>query len=465
MYYYGTVAHILAISMFIYFTYVNFEGQANQAFIVLSESDGSRCQTVSIAITNNYLADSGGNWIGTPDFVDSQSLYSLALSNFEINSNSQYVDMMNTFKTSLDEIGRVSMHQDLSENLLFWMSFIQYYSVEYPSSTDFNAIGYGQLQSFQMTGNPQNVFQLDYVKGSIVGASGACPLFSYSSFDQANSHLVNTYSNYSQFLDNSICSDAVIPDSVGYVKTLDGDIYTVIMDVRTFATAMAVNYGILKIATLKIVDKEPRTFVYRNVSYSIAQYYDVRYPLMATISCLQNTSVIPHTQQQFQTVCFYVMGETFALPVFNHYGASPKEPVFCNCNNDIGSSRACNEFNLLSGLVFYKNTFHSIKDNNKTEILKDFGLFNLMSLLEKYQTYRLFNKAAYNASYIGAATNYEPSQGAITDAFNFCSVGNITCSLFLFNSFGPTDFEVSNYKYQVFNGSCANSTSISDADW
>lgn len=464
MYYYGFVAHILAISMFIYFTWENYESQVTQPFIVLSESDGSRCETVPIAITDTYLADSGGNWVGFPDFVYSQSLYSLALSNFEINHKSQYIEMMNTFKTALDEIGRVSMHQDLSENLLFWMSYIQYYDVENPSA-NFNDVGYGQLQSFQMTGNPQNVFQLDYIKGSVVGASGSCPLFSYSTFDQANSQLQNTYVNYTQFINDPICSAAVIPDSVGYVSYLDGDVYTITMDVRTFSTAMAVNYGVIPINNLKVVDKELRTFTYRNVSYTIAQYYDVRYPLMATVSCLKNTSVIPHTQAQFETLCFYVMGETFALPVFNHYGASPKEPTFCNCNNDIGSSRACNEFNLLSGLIFYKSNFQKIQHSNKTEILKDFGLFNLMTLIDKYPTYRLFNKAAYNVSFLGAASQYEPTQGDVTDAFNFCSLGNETCSLFLFNSFDPTGFEVSNYKYQVFNGSCANSTSISDSDW
>ena len=465
MYYYGTVAHILAISMFIYFTWVNYESQANQAFIVVSESDGSRCQTVPINITGSYLADSGGNWVGFPDFVYAQSLYSLELSNFYIHSNSQYVEMMDNFKSALDDIGRISMHQDLSENLLYWMSFIQYFSVEYPTSTDFNSIGYGQLQSLQMTGNPQNVFQLTYVKGSVVGASGACPLFSYSNFDQANSQLQNTYFNYSQFIANPICSAAVIPASVGYINYLDGDVYTITMDVRTFSTAMAVNYGVVPINVLKLVDKETRSFVYRNVSYAIAQYYDERYPLMATISCLQNTSVIPRSQQQFQTVCFYVLGETFALPVFNHYGASPKEPTFCNCNNDIGSSRACNEFNLLSGLVFFRNQVDYKLISNKDEVLKDFGLFNLMALLEKYQNYRLFNKAAYNASYLGAASEYTPTEADVTDAFSFCSVGNITCSMFVFNSFDPTGFEVSNYKYQVFNGSCANSTSISDTNW
>eukprot|EP01034_Spumella_vulgaris_P021988 gene21988-28075_t len=350
------------------------------------------------------------------------------------------------------------------------MSFVQYYSVSDPSATDFAQIGYGQLQSIELTGNPQNVFDLAYISGTVGSISGTCTLSDYSTFDQANAQLTSVYQNYTEFIEDPVCFAAVFPQSFGYVGRLDDNTYTMRLDVRSFSTAMAVNYGVLPMSTLKVVDYNVKSFLHGGVNYTLGQYYDVRYRLMDTITCMVNASVIPpHSEGHlYQRLCFYVVGETFALPVFNHYGADPTAPVYCDCEQPVGSSLDCQEFNLLSGLVFYRYAGNATKIvlGALNSDLKAFGLFNLLDLAAKYPNYRSFNRAAYNASYITSASAFVPTTADLESAYSFCRINvNQTCSLQMFNSFQATSYEVSDYKYQVFNGSCKNSTSIPTLSW
>jgi hypothetical protein len=69
---------------------------------------------------------------------------------------------MYKFEKSLDYVGEIATHQNLAYNLLYWMSFVHYYSVEFPTLTDFSSVGKGQLQFLQLTGNPKKVFDLTY---------------------------------------------------------------------------------------------------------------------------------------------------------------------------------------------------------------------------------------------------------------------------------------------------------------
>jgi len=69
---------------------------------------------------------------------------------------------MYKFEKSLHYIGQKAVHQNLAYNLIYWMSFIDFYSVQFPTHTNFTSIGKGQLQYLQMTGYPKQVFDLTY---------------------------------------------------------------------------------------------------------------------------------------------------------------------------------------------------------------------------------------------------------------------------------------------------------------
>ncbi len=100
------------------------------------------------------------------------------------------------------------------------------------------------------------------------------------------------------------------------------------------------------------------------------------------------------------------------------------------------------------------------------------GVFNLLRLVTKYPKYEAFNRASFNASYAAAAPSYGKENSQLRTAswrrkaFNFCSLTpSSVCSLLTFNTFDVTSKKVSNYKYQLINGSCSNIIDINEADW
>jgi hypothetical protein len=251
--------------------------------------------------------------------------------------------------------------------------------------------------------------------------------------------------------------------------------------------AMGVNLEFIRLEDLRIVTQQLANFSYAGGTYSIGEYFDVRYPLMEPIFCMKNTTVMPsHTPRSLLKFCVIVVGNTFGLPVFNHYGSNPYIPSYCSCSTTGRTDEVCQEFNLMTGLVFFKNkqnldvsnrdlrdlTLSKLKSKLKAG-LTDVGLFSLFAVLKKFPTYSDFNRAAYNASFLTVSSNYiEKCTGqCLKNTFEFCTVknqtsgSNITCSLLVFNSQDTIDRTVSDYKYQLQNGSCSASMVIPENDW
>lgn len=191
MFSFGFIAYLAAIGVFTYFTYTSYQDAISSAYISLQDGSGGTCNSVPIAVSGSYLADEYGNWVGSPDFQYSSALYSISLSNFEVNTFEQYKDMMGSFRGALEgtnfffllfyfvsmfltsvgvcmiEVGTITSKQTLAYNLIYWTSFLHYYSVQFPSTQNFSTIGLGQLQYVQMTGDPTEVFELEYQQCSL----------------------------------------------------------------------------------------------------------------------------------------------------------------------------------------------------------------------------------------------------------------------------------------------------------
>ena len=472
--------------MFIFFTYQNYESTINQAFIALSTQDGSDCESVPISITNSFYADNNGNWRGTANYSDSKAIYELVLSNFTISSYSQYESMMETFYNALVHVASEAVHVNLAENLIFWIVFVKYYSVEFPEATDFSGIGYGQLQYLQMTGSPAVIFELEHSFSKISSVSGACAITPFTTYDQANHVLASTYTNYDAFINHTSCTNAVYPPNFGYNSRYDGNIYELEIDVESLTVAMGVNLGYVELSDLRIVTQQLANFSYADGMYTIGEYFDVRYPLMEPVFCMKNMTEMPiHTPKSLLNFCVVVIGNSFTLPIFNHYGSSAHHPSYCDCAT-VGRDEVCQEFNLLTGVLFFKNkeviqpsgrnfdlrdlTLSKLKYNLKN-VLTDAGLFNIFTVLKRFPTYSALNRAAYNASYYTVSSNYKCTGECLERTFEFCTVtnqtsgNNITCSLLMFNSQDTIDRTVSDYKYQLFNGSCSPNMLIPSAYW
>ncbi len=80
--------------------------------------------------------------------------------------------MMNYFQASVNTLGQKAKTGNLAFTVILWSSYVQYYSIEYPGSTNFSALGRGQLQYFQMTGSPSEIFDLEYQTSSILSIHG-----------------------------------------------------------------------------------------------------------------------------------------------------------------------------------------------------------------------------------------------------------------------------------------------------
>jgi hypothetical protein len=474
LYFFGAVAHICAILMFVYFVYVNYQGATQQAYISLT-TQGGDCQTVPIAITGEYLADYNGNWAGTPQYQESLALYSIDFNNFQISSVSQYEDMMYAFYSDLAMVGNMARKNNLATNLLYWMTYNQYYDIQQPSVSNFSSVGYGQLQSLQLTGNPSFVFNLFHNYQRIASEMGPCTLGSYTLYDQANHCFTSYYDNYTEFTLDTKCIAAVEPLKFGYFPTTDLNIFSIQLHAESFVVALGVNFGIVPFKTLRVVSKTLANFTYSDVVYNIGEYFDVRYSSMQSLFCINNITAIPEGEKGLTQLCVLTIGTTFVLPVFNPYGQDIAKPDYCTCNSKVGYTPACSEFNFLMGYVFYRTGVDidqiSIEQiavqikTNTSSVLQKFGLFNLLETLLSFPNYQDFNIAAYNASFLTAVPEYACDVNCLSEAFSFCKVNNNTCSMVAWNSADAMSNTVSPYKYQLVNGSCSDSMVIPADNW
>jgi hypothetical protein len=376
--------------------------------------------------------------------------------------------MMRTFRHSLEYIGDGSVNHTLSYNLILWSSFIRYYSVQYPTSSNYSAIGYGQLQYMQMTGLPSVIFNTNQHQTIFSTSAGLCDVVGFTQFDLANGYLYSTI-NYTVFMEQSKCYFAANPLTMGFSPQIDNNIFNVGLDVRSFATALGVNNGILRLQELSVGGRVSTLLNVDNYTFLAESYYDTRYEYMNPIVCVSNITEVPIEFALIRQLCFLIMAETVMLPVFNHYGASNYEPEYCSCHSHRGKGHNCQIFNLMISLIYYPQ---SLKSSGSFVEIIGIQISTLLRLVSKYSSYTALNIAAYNASWSASANAYgDKSSTTLTtkwqqSAFTFCQVSKSqSCSILTFNLYAPLDQTVSQYKYQLQNGSCRNTFVIDANNW
>eukprot|EP01031_Cornospumella_fuschlensis_P026086 gene26086-31499_t len=481
MYYFGAVSYIFALVLFLYFLITNYDNATNQAFISLEKSSGD-CNTVPIAVSGTYLADVNGNWQGQPGFDESEALYSLTFSNFEINSNSQYEQMMSIFYSNLEAVNDLSANFNLGFNLILWTTYLQYYSVQDPTARNFSQVGHGQLQTFGLTGDSTVVFELDHYRGAVGSAVGVCALVGFTSYDQSNGDISLTYENATNFIQDPVCFAALRPENAGYSAQYSANVFQLNLDVRSLTVALGVNYNIVPLSSLQRVSRNLGAFSYNSTNFTIGIYYDPKYSLMDGVVCIEQT--LPTPSAIFPTqLCFYSLGSILAFPVLNHDGASQFKPEYCSCTGDpaVGKSSPCQLLNLLPGLIYFNiniNTTYifisimnagAVSPTIQLELLQDLGLIDLLNLISMYNnSYTSLNAAAYNASFwvgLGSSASDQCDNSCISNAFEFCNIGNASCSLLIYGADSTTSQGISEQKYQLTNGSCNPAIAISPEAW
>jgi hypothetical protein len=491
MYLFGLFAYFISFVLFFFFIYDSYTSAIEQPFMSLQ--NGPLCDSVTVNVTQELMADVNGLWLGQPGFQYQYCIYTVELDLFS-GTTQDFTNGMDAIYEEITVLGKRSETNNLAINLIYWLNYV----TEVPAG--------GSTVKFYFSGDTNVAYNLKYFHGQVSCELADCPLTSLSSYDMANSLLMSEY-NYTEFVNNPECVGAVNPYSLGYVGSIDGSLLKFTLDVQSFQLAIGVNLGVVPLAELVIVPGTNQTAgPYYGVTASVAAFFSYRTPYMAPIYCIHNVSGVDATIQKGSildeidndegAICLVNIGDIYGLPVFNSWGASTTEPVYCDCETGVGYEENCDDFDFISGILFYNSPITSEVVNKTTfQELLTVELAGLVVLMNKTKNYETLNRNAYNASWASSfsvddkvthADYFDPlfkEPAWRKTAYEFCEISvpfnktipvdgheisypaSMTCSLITFNTFDPVTRAVSQYKYQLEKGSCKNTFTVPNATW
>lgn len=150
-------------------------------------------------------------------------------------------------------LGEKMENRDFSWNLIAWSTF------GYSKA----AAGDG-LFSFQTTGDVPTIFDRQYKIGSFASGHGLCRTsisMSYNSYSSVFAVTLNDYGDGSDRAAGDECVQALDPTKLGYDPRYGSD-FSLALDMRSFATAVAINTGIVDISNLVgVISTRTQVFV------------------------------------------------------------------------------------------------------------------------------------------------------------------------------------------------------------
>ena len=201
--------------------------------------------------------------------------------------------------------------------------------------------------------------------------------------------------NFGDFFGDTNCSAALDYSWVAASEAFGEKTFNLNFDMQSFAVAMAVNLGYLSLDTLETAQTQYDPIVVLtdhtdtpNVTYSMSQYFDLRYASMNPIMCIRN---LTHAPPNYMTeLCMLELPLTwilYAVPIFNSGGILSGGDRYgysgCSCSQDNLFDDNCNSFNLMSGLIFYNNDLFYAGDL--------FAMY--LKVIGEYSSYYAFNEA------------------------------------------------------------------------
>jgi len=254
---------------FLNFIITSYDSGVSDSYISLDPESGD-CSEVPSTTTGTFKIDMSGNWETSVKYDASRALYGTDFLAYA-HTNEEYSLVMNNSNAYLfNKTGEKGSHRDLAWNLIALSSFTvktkQNGSLEmyptgelmsmlnqdyYVSSIFLNANGDGSNLQYPCTGS--------LVSGHETGA--------YLNIDTATSKFKAGYS-----IDIYTADDCrKLADQFGYNPDYDGDTFELSLDINSFSTAVAVNYGILNSSFLVMIKDYPEKG-YSDDDYSY--YYD-----------------------------------------------------------------------------------------------------------------------------------------------------------------------------------------------
>eukprot|EP01038_Epipyxis_sp_PR26KG_P009741 gene9741-13107_t len=441
----GLLLQLCMFTIFAIFLLVGYFTNISIPFISLSSNSGN-CKPVAKAFSGTYIASTDGYWSGNQNFRTNKGVYYITFNNMEVDQKG-FVDFMDIIQHHIiPPIANQSVNSQLPINILYWMNYAE-------------SIVVGNFeQTFEFTGEPTVVFNTLYTQAGVANIGAICDIYPTVQFNPALGNVLLTYS-YTEFSEDHQCNSVLAPPLFGYTPNYDKDMFYISFDFVSFSVAIANNLNITSFDRLSVVSDATIEQTFLGSIYTMQLMYDERFPGMTPIVCITNATgdtIYPILLHK----CFIsISGVTIriAYPVINNYRRD------CDCNplNDGtygGPSPECDSFDILTSIIVYDNIYINFYEYySENHLSQNTAIFNLV--IGYSDLYQLNNDAKnaqlYSLGY-NADTGYE---GIYNTSFDFCS----GCSMVSLDSFANNGVQaVSDYYYQVTNGNCGDSFSISN---
>lgn len=291
MYVVGVVVQIVALYLFVVFIIQGYNQGVSQQYISLQSNNGV-CETVPAPITGTFLADTSGNWQSSSLFDYTKASYLFQFQDLRLDASS-YSAMIYNVKNKLEPYALLSQTSNLGLNLLLWMVMNEFFSSsgsqQYTPSGTIDSDGDSDgtaTQIFALTGEPQYVFNRQYIVGSMLNQTGRCDLVGATSMEPTAALLSISYS-YDSYVAQG-CADLMDPAYLGYDELQSGGELKLTVNMNSLVVAAGVNAGTYANVHLMKVFGAPVSYVdFEGVRYEVAEYTDIIY----TVSCPRNNAI------------------------------------------------------------------------------------------------------------------------------------------------------------------------------
>ena len=429
----GWLSLIIALIMFVVFLSIGIENAKNSQYLSpISEKTGY-CSDVLAEISGTYYATKDGSFSRFENFSFTDALYEFTLSGYAASPDA-WASAVDTIASTTRRLGLYAKQMSLGQNLPFY--------------TNYAIQGDGASTYFSLSGDIKVALNKPNIIGKIGAASGICDTPIVSAYDKSTGILTMSF-DVPLFKSSSICasalSESVLKD-LGYNAQFTGNTFRLELDVQTLLTAYVLNTGMMTVSDYTLVSE----------TGGIKNYIDPRYPGMGFVCCVNYND---------QTLCGVPFGNAIGFPMFNDMGANPYhgEPIQCDCSNtsDVslyGPTGVCNYLNFFAGIMLWPEYI-----NNSAIPFYNFKMSYGSNYVHGMQA--MFN-AVYATSVWGAINNYSTNSSFLANAFSPCRYDNSNCSIINFSLFNPyvgQGNSISDYYYQLVDGACKDSFSISQA--
>ena len=263
---FGLIAYGIVIGIFLYFAISGYIQARKEEYVSLDSSSG-QCEEVVRTLTGTYYASSDGIWEGSVGYQYTNSIYRFSFQGMKT-TDAQFKDTLNKLKKDqLVPVGAKQEQFNLAYNLLVWMHY----------STQFT-IG-DSVQLFGMSGDPADVFGLDYVFGGIANNQFLCDPNPVISYDITISTMTMSYDAETYNSDTS-CTSVASMEELGYKEQYDGSVFNIELDLVSLTSALAVNLNILSSVYLESVGDILEFGEYGGIAIGFQLFFDPRFVIM-----------------------------------------------------------------------------------------------------------------------------------------------------------------------------------------